>query len=227
MHAAGHTVRHKAAGCRSSTRCALRYRTQRQNGLFTLSCQNVLSGQGFLCVKMREEDEASENKSERLSELREVIGDVARSSSAFVIPPAPAPRACRRQEEPAFDSVLSIITPSTWPFKLGMQPRAHCGASRLAFSSIIKTKVFWKDAGAQDASSPEPTAASASPGPSLLLGQEGECSGGKPGPLKQLKPFLPQLEAAKNPSLSFFESSVSNIYEYLKALVWQRICIPA
>jgi len=54
-----------------------------QNGLFTLSSKNVLSGQGFLQVKIKE-NEGSETKLERLSELREVTGGLARKKTPSI-----------------------------------------------------------------------------------------------------------------------------------------------
>lgn len=60
-----------------------------------------------------------------------------------------------------------------------------------------------------------------------LLGQEGERSGGKPRPFKASETVLPKEKAAKILLFLFFESFVPNIYEYLKVLVWQRICILA
>lgn len=75
--------------------------------------------------------------SEKLLEIWARTKLPAPLSSEFGIPPVLTPWACRHQEELASELDLSINTLRTCAFKFWMQPQAHCGALRLAFSSVI------------------------------------------------------------------------------------------
>lgn len=71
--------------------------------------------------------------------------------------------------------VLDATTNSLWCFKV------------LLFLHLDQS--FWKEAETGDASSPEFMDTGTFLGLGPLLGQEGECPDGKPGPLKHLKLF--------------------------------------